>query len=564
MGGVGKTALALVLADRLKGRYPDAQLYLNLRGAGAGEGGNPHSAGVKSLTAAQAMEGIIRCFHPEMRLPEGEEALGPIYRSVLTEAGRVLILLDNAADAAQVRPLLPPANCLLLVTSRAHFSLPGFAARRIDCLAPEESRELLLKLAPRTGAHAAEAAVLCGQLPLALEVFAGAVNDKSLTPVPELLARLRQRKDRLAPVDAAFEVSAELLAEELRRRWTALAVFAADFDLPAAAAVWEEQEIDAARASMQALVNASLVEWNKAGGRFRLHDLVRQFCDGRLIDPEREAVWLRYAGHYRGVGAKTDELYLQGGENVLSGLGLFDRERPHIEAAFEWLRPRPDRASAALLASLVNAVVYGSDLRFHPSQRIAWLEAQRDAARLTGDRRQEGAALGNLGIAYLHLGDARKAIEYYEQRLVIAREIGDRRGEGNALGNLGIAYRHLGDARKAIEHHEQALAIDREIGDRRGEGQDLGNLGIAYADLGDARKAIDYYEQRLVIAREIGDRRGEGNALWNSADEFWKLGNRAEAVARAEAALRIYEAIEGPAAAKVRAALAEWRAQGPK
>ncbi len=103
--------------------------------------------------------------------------------------------------------------------------------------------------------------------------------------------------------------------------------------------------------------------------------------------------------------------------------------------------------------------------------------------------------LGNLGIAYAALGDAGKAIEYYEQALVIAREIGDRRGEGAALGNLGIAYADLGDARKAIEYYEQALAIAREIGDRRGEGAALGNLGIAYAALGDARKAIEYYEQ---------------------------------------------------------------------
>ena len=116
----------------------------------------------------------------------------------------------------------------------------------------------------------------------------------------------------------------------------------------------------------------------------------------------------------------------------------------------------------------------------------------------------------------IDLGDVRRAIENYEQALVISREIGDRRGEGTDLGNLGNAYQSLGDVRRAIENYEQALVISREIGDRRGEGTDLGNLGIAYTDLGDVRRAIENYEQALVISREIGDRRGEGNswATW--------------------------------------------------
>jgi len=180
--------------------------------------------------------------------------------------------------------------------------------------------------------------------------------------------------------------------------------------------------------------------------------------------------------------------------------------------------------------------------------------------REIGDRRGEGTDLGNLGIAYWNLGDARKAIEFYEQQLVIAREIGDRHGESNALGNFGNAHCSLGDARKAIEFYEQQLVIAREIGDQRGEGSGLGNLGIAYDNLGDARKAIEFYEQQIVIVREIGDRRGEGNALFNSALAHYSLGNRVEAVTRAEAALKIYEAIEDPNTPQVRAKLAEWRA----
>jgi tetratricopeptide (TPR) repeat protein len=213
------------------------------------------------------------------------------------------------------------------------------------------------------------------------------------------------------------------------------------------------------------------------------------------------------------------------------------------------------RGESASLGNLGNAYADLGDSH----KAIEFYEQQLVIVRETGNRRGEGDALGNLGLAYADLGDARKAIEFQEQRLVIAREVGDRLGEGAALGSLGTAHFALGNTRKAIEFYEQYLAITVAIGDRRGEGNALGNLGLAYTDLGDVRKGIEFYEQQLVIAREIGDRRGEGSGLWNSALAHNLLRNRAEAITRAEAALKIFEAIEEPRAAKVRAQLAEWR-----
>ncbi len=161
---------------------------------------------------------------------------------------------------------------------------------------------------------------------------------------------------------------------------------------------------------------------------------------------------------------------------------------------------------------------------------IEYYEQHLAMARQIGDRRDEGAALGNLGIAYRNLGDTRKAIEYYEQALAMSRAIKDRRGEANALNNLGNAYADLGDARKALECYEQTLAIAREIGDRRGEGNALNNLGNAYADLGDARKALEYREQSLAIAREIRDRWGEANALINLGIAHADLGDARKSI----------------------------------
>ena len=600
--GVGKTALATVLAHQLKEHYPDAQLYLNLRGAGADIHGK-HSTAVKPVTPAEAMQSIIHAFHPEEKLPEEMDKLSVKYNGVLNEAGRVLLFLDNANDAAQVRPLLPPDNCLLLVTSRAQFSLPGLAVRNIDCLRPEMSQKLLRDVSPRITGCENEAAELCGHLPLALKVFGGVVNDKKLYAVPDLLKRLREGREKLEPVDAAFQISYDLLADDMRYRWVLLTVFPTSFNLPAAAAVWEAKE-DSAREIMQALVNASLMEWNEANDRFRLHDLVRQFCDGKLTEVERTAAKLRYAQHYYGISKKASEFYVKGGKNLLSSLELFDRERTHIEMAFQFLKDahttgKDETERAKLLVALVGTIVNTGDLRFNSQKQIRWLEVQRDMARFTKERMQEANALGNLGIAYRRLDDPNKAITIYEECLKIHREINDREGEGKTLGNLGNAFFQIGEAAKAIKFLEEALTLKREtkdhhgmasslgslgnayvrlgnvgmaiklhiecfklyreLGDPRGESYALGNLGNDYFALNKLREAIEFYIQALMINRLLQDENGEASTLWAYALALLRMGDRAQAIIHAEEALKIYESIESSTFSQVRAALMNWR-----
>ena len=158
MGGVGKTTLALKLAADLKPEFPEAQIYLDLKGV------DP-----RPLTAAQAMAHVIRSFHPESRLPEGDAEVAGLFRTVL-DGKRVLLLMDNAAGKKQVEPLIPPSTCLLLVTSRFHFVLPGLVDRDLEEMSETEARDLLAKIAPRVGDAADEIARLCGGLPLALRL----------------------------------------------------------------------------------------------------------------------------------------------------------------------------------------------------------------------------------------------------------------------------------------------------------------------------------------------------------------------------------------------------------
>jgi tetratricopeptide (TPR) repeat protein len=675
MPGIGKTALALVLAHEWAPRFPDAQLFLDARGT------QPDPPAAQAL-----MEQVIRTFHPDAApLPDDPDALAARYRQVLG-GKKVLLLLDNARDAVQARPLIPPAGCAFIVTSRLSILLGTVRPHDVGRLPDTEAAALLREFHPDlTDAHAAALVKLCAGLPLALRLAGSHLALDG--PAPDVSGYLRKLGGgRLAHLDAEAAEAGEITISETlrlstaqlppdeRAAWEKLGVFTASFEARAA-----ETIAGAGEEMLGRFVRRSLLE-REGGDRYRLHDLAADYARAQLGSDALPTLHRTHAAHYTAVGDETQGIYMKG--DAVGGLALFDRERAQIEAAYTWLAARGDEAAARQVLALVGAVVYAGDLRFHPHQRIAWLESQLRAARLVGDRQAEGTALGNLGSAHFTLGGAGEAIEFYEQWLVIAREIGDRSGEGSALGNLGNAHAAMGDARKAIEFHEQALVIDREIGDRRGEGNALGNLGIAHDhlrdarsaigfykqqisifreigdrrgegnalgnlgnahyslgdarqaiefheqhrdisreigdrsgegnalgnlgiahknlgdvgeaiefyeqqlvivreigdrrgegnalgnlgiahySLGDARQALEFHEQRLAIAREIGDRRGEGNALLNSAVALHTLGNRPEAIARAEAALAIYEAVESPTAAKVRAALAEWRGEG--
>jgi len=589
MGGIGKTALALKLVEQLKPRYSDAQIYLDLKGASA-----------QPLAVAEALAHVIRSYHPAAKLPDNETELRALYLSVL-EGQRALLLMDNAFDAKQVELLIPPASCVLLVTSRWYFTLPGLAAKNLDALTTADARSLLVRIAPRIGEWADEIAKLCGNLPQALRLAASALAKYvNLKPL-EYVNRLQDRQQRLQLIDASLSLSYDLLSEELREWWRRLAVFPDSFADDAAAMVWEV-ETEQAQHKLGELIAASMAEWNETADRYRLHDLARLFADSKLGAEERAVGHKRHATHYRNVLVVANHLYLQGGESLAGGLALFDVEWGNIQAGHCWVAAQGIEAEedmAQLCMTYPNAGLYVLNLRLHSREWIRWLEISLAAARRSKDRQYEDYALGNLGTAYYELGETDRAIQFYEQALLIdrelddregeaadlgnlgvaywslgetdraiqlyeqyltiAREIGYRRGEGIALCNLGNAYAELRETQRAIQFYEQYLTIAREIGDRRGEGTVLSNLGTVYAHMGETQPAIQFYKQALLIAREIGDRRGEGIALCNISLTLDRLGQRAQAIQHAEQSLAIFEQIENPLAARVRTQLAAWQ-----
>jgi tetratricopeptide (TPR) repeat protein len=406
LGGIGKTALALKLAEELTPRYPDAQFFLDLKGTSP-----------EPLSVADAMAHVIRAYHPTAKLPESESELSGLYRSVLHDQ-RALLLMDNAASAEQINPLIPPAGCMLLVTSRRHFTLPGLYAKNLDTLPPDDTRALLLRIAARIGEYASELARLCGYLPLALRLAGSALAERADLSPADYLRRLADAQTRLGLVDASFDLSYQLLDAEMRHLWRMLAIFPDTFDRLAVGAVWE-LEPDPAQDALSELVRYSMVAWDPVTRCYRLHDLARLFADVRLEEVERALGERRHAVHYMSVAHAARELYEQGSENILQGLALFDLEWDNIQAGQAWAvaHAGEDETAAQLCNAYPDAGAHCLQLRQHPQQQIDWLEAAVVAARRLNDRRGEGNRLGNLGNAYADLGEVRRAIEYHQQAL---------------------------------------------------------------------------------------------------------------------------------------------------
>jgi hypothetical protein len=288
MGGIGKTCLAIRVAHEVTGMFPDAQLFLELRGTADGVNDRP-------VAPVASMGQIIRAFHPDaIRLPEDEKELAGIYRGVLA-GKRALIILDNAASANQLRPLLsvpPPVG--FLITSRNSLALEGVETIPLEALSPDEAYSFLRRIMGPRGTHheLLEISELCCRLPLALRVAADFLRLKNDWPVARYIAALESERLRWLKIgdDPDKDVEAVLKLSSAQRvrdsveqgfRWHLLHIFEGDFDLRAAASVWDADEKDhGVLDDLSDMTNRSLILYDQATRRYRLHDLMRPIAEG--------------------------------------------------------------------------------------------------------------------------------------------------------------------------------------------------------------------------------------------------------------------------------------------
>ncbi len=462
MGGIGKTALGLVVAHELVEEYPAAQIFLDLKGV------------TTPLSPADAMRHVILSFEPTLDLREAnDDQLAALYQSIL-DGKKALLFLDNALDAPQVRLLIPPEICALIVTSRRSFALPGMDKPiRLDVLPEKKAAQLLKRLCKRIKDRADGIAKLCGYIPLALQIAGTFLAVHSDWSSEEYINRLTAQRlkslkgeddDPKYDLEAAIGLSYTQLTDNEQKYWRILSVFPASFRRNAAMAICELDE-NTVHDLLSKLNRVSLLEYDGKSERYSLHDLLAAYALSKMAEGEGQAARIAHASHYMEVMSAADDLYLAGGEKILQGLRLFDLEWEHIRVAQMWISEKVEVSNqiAELAMQYPSAGAYCLDLRLTPKQKIAWLSDALAVAKQIGNRQYEGIHLGNLGNAYAALGDARKAIEFYEQQLMIVREIGDRRGEGNALFNMGLALYGLEEKDRAIQLVKQALKIYEAI-----------------------------------------------------------------------------------------------------
>ncbi len=554
-GGLGKTTLAVHAAHLLRAHYPDGQLYARLQGAAQhpAEPGDVLARFLRDLGTDPA------------RIPADTEERGALYRSLLTDR-RVLIVLDDARDAAHVRPLLPgSASCAVLVTTRSR--MPDLAGSRfidLDILERDEAWNMFAGIVGESRASAEpeateEVLTACAGLPLAIRIAAARLAARSSWTVRTIATRLSDERRRLdwlktgdLAVRACFEVSFASLpapgadgvdpahAFRLLGLWQGSSI-----GLPAAAALLGQPEPVAAD-GLEVLVDAQLLQ-SPAPDRYRFHDLLRAYAADRAATEETP-------------GAREDALrrvltwYLHTVDAVAHMVSPHRYQFPlappepgcepltfkTLDEALNWcevertnLVAATRQAAASGLHTLAwqlpvaafgffNRRTYWSD----------WVETHQIAlasVRQLGDLSGEALVLNNLGMAY-----ARRrmpaAAGYFEQALDIRSQIGDQPGEAQTSVNLADTYRLLERYDEALDLLKRVLEIRRQAANPYSEGVVLNNLGETYLALGRIAEAVSSLEHAREIFRDIDEIRGEGYALNNLGEAYLAQGRTSEAV----------------------------------
>ena len=458
MGGVGKTALAAHAAYQLRSKFPDGVLWARL----------------DTSDAMSILATFAQAYHTDVSQYPDLDSRSRVVRSLLANR-RVLIILDNVENNAQLQALLPPStgSCAVLVTTR-HTTFPALLGADWIHLGPfhSEQPEALDLFAKVLGAESVkrqqsiyqEIADRLGHLPLAVAIAAGRIvqeSDRSAAKFLEMLRAATTRLDELTfgdwSVRLSFGISYAQLAPDRQRFFAALGAFGGtDFDTEAVARVADTPVSDA-RDRLLELYNLSLLQLGRKG-RFRLHPLLRDYAREKIVD---ETVYARMAEHYLNVLIAARTLYDQGGETLKQGLTLFDDEVENIQAGQSWAEAHAleERAAASLCCEYPLAGGAVLRLRLSPHERIHWCTVGLATARRLERSDVEGRLLAVLGLAHSELGENQQALEYFEQALAIFRKSRDRDGECSVLGDSGLTYVRLGDYPHAITCLKRARSL---------------------------------------------------------------------------------------------------------
>ena len=538
MAGVGKTALVRRAAHLLADRFSDGQLFVDL---------HAHTPGQIPADPAAVLAWLLDKTGMDPRhIPADLDGRAARWRDRI--AGRkVLLILDDAATSAQVRPLLPGSGVsLVLITSRRRLvDLEGAVPLSLATLPPDQARMLFLRVSGRISGSDQDDAVahivqLCGYLPLAIILAARRLIHRSSWSVTDLAADFAAASDRLAEltggdrpgdlaVATAFDMSYHDLPlgqQELFRR---LGLHPGiEVDAYAAAAL-DAISLTRARRSLDALYLDHLLD-ETVPGRYRLHDLLRSYAHALTShDPAngRIAAVERLLSYYEQTASSADQHLARYNRPARASAVTQIQAIPDLSdraAAMSWMRAEhanllacTGHASAQDLNSHITALTaaFAEFLRLEGpwSQATTLHRAAVTAARQANDCLGEAGALHDLGITHSLTGDFPAAADILEQARAIYQRLGSQLGEASTLNELGHVSYRTGDYPTAASLLHQALAIYQQLGDRLGEAYALNELGIVRCLTDDYPAAAGLLEQAQAIYQDLGDRLGEANTL---------------------------------------------------
>lgn len=562
--GVGKTALAVRWAHQAAASFPDGQLYVNLRGF--------HPSG-KPVSPAEAIRCMLDALLvPAERIPANPDAQVGLYRSLLS-GKRVLVLLDNAQDADQVRPLLPGGPyCMVLITSRSQ--LAGLVAAeganylRLDLLSDAESRELLVwrlgkaRLDAEPGA-AAELADMCARLPLALAIAAARIAARPQLALAAFVDELRDTRGRLdaldtgdvaASVRAVFSWSVSSISDPAGRLFALLGLHPGpDITIPAAASL-AGMPLSAARRALDELAGSHLLT-EHATARFAMHDLLRAYAaelGGTYDVTERHRAVGRMLDYYvhtldaanRVLYPARDPLTLQ-----VPLAGAMPETLTEAQQAQSWM----EAEHRVLTAVAAEAAELSFDrhawqipyylalfLDLHGSWD-EWAVAQAVALR-SAQRLGDMAAQARIHLISSHLcmrqGAEADAEVHLRNALRLYRQLHDRVGQARIHLGFSLVLNHQGKHSDAYSQAQQSLLLNVAAGHRAGMAGALNAMGWSEAHLARPARAVTCCRMAIGLHRDAGNRLGEAEGLDSLGYAYHQLGDHRQAIECYELAIR--------------------------
>lgn len=530
--GVGKTTLALHWAHQARHRFPDGDLYIDMHGYGP----------EPSLTAGQALDSFLRSLNviPEL-IPVNIDERAALYRSLIGDK-KMLIVIDNAASAGQIRSLLPGSRrCVAVVTTRG--SLASLVAREgatrvtLDVLSPDDAVRLFADVVgeervENENAAALRIAELCSYLPLALRVVAERATGRPHTSLMELVGELvseqnrldalASEEDQLIDVRAVFSWSYRALPPEQQKLFRSIGLHPGSEFSSAAAAALVDQPASVVNYQLQQLAKVHLVQ-EVSTQRYSSHDLLRAYSAERCQHEERprerthavrrmlnwylltadgaRRVILPYSQALKFV--LPENVSIPSLDNIESAMSWYEQERLNILAALQQAMDLGQYDLAWKLSAVSDGFF---ELRSYWQE---WRDIHTEAlaaAQIIGDDLGEASARRCLGDVCWRTGEYDAALAHYELGATIGHKIGDSWIEGFSIRGAGLIYQERQQISEAGRLFEQARSVFEEAGLTRGVGMSLLSLGKCYRSEGDLQSSVEFGERAISVFREISDR----------------------------------------------------------